>query len=83
MNYPGDYTLCVCFEEKVEHYRIIYKQNKLTIDEESYFENLTDLVEVHQSSHPFNNYRIVFCFLAKSSIVEYRNTLLKPMSPIS
>ncbi|KAL5004292.1 hypothetical protein ScPMuIL_017748 [Solemya velum] len=45
VNYPGDYTLCVCFEEKVEHYRIIYKQNKLTIDEESYFENLTDLVE--------------------------------------
>ncbi len=45
-NFPGDYTLCVCADGKVEHYHIIYKQNKLTIDEEEYFENLNQLVEV-------------------------------------
>ena len=45
-NYPGDYTLCVCSEGKVEHYHIIYKDNKLTIDEEEFFENLNQLVEV-------------------------------------
>ena len=45
-NYPGDYTLSVCCGNKVEHYRIIYNRNKLTIDEEGYFDNLTDLVEV-------------------------------------
>ncbi len=45
-NFPGDYTLCVVFQDKVEHYRVIYKDNKLTIDEEVYFENLTKLVEV-------------------------------------
>lgn len=45
-NFPGDYTLCVCFNGKVEHYRIIYKDNKLTIDEEEFFENLSQLVEV-------------------------------------
>ena len=45
-NFPGDYTLCVVYQEKVEHYRVIYKDNKLTIDEEVYFENLTKLVEV-------------------------------------
>lgn len=44
-NYPGDYTMCVCFENRVEHYRIIFKENKVTIDEEEYFENLTKLVE--------------------------------------
>ena len=22
-NFPGDYTLCVCFQSKVEHYRVI------------------------------------------------------------
>ncbi|XP_075713920.1 tyrosine-protein kinase CSK [Rhinoderma darwinii] len=44
-NYPGDYTLCVSCEGKVEHYRIIYKSGKLTIDEEAYFENLMQLVE--------------------------------------
>ncbi|CAH2273401.1 tyrosine- kinase CSK [Pelobates cultripes] len=44
-NYPGDYTLCVSCEGKVEHYRIIYSSGKLTIDEEVYFDNLMQLVE--------------------------------------
>ncbi|EMP30188.1 Tyrosine-protein kinase CSK, partial [Chelonia mydas] len=44
-NYPGDYTLCVSCEGKVEHYRIIYSSSKLSIDEEVYFENLMQLVE--------------------------------------
>ncbi|XP_039257430.1 tyrosine-protein kinase CSK-like [Styela clava] len=47
-NYQGDYTLCVCFESQVEHYRIIFKDNKVTIDEEEYFENLTHLVEHYE-----------------------------------
>jgi len=45
-NFPGDYTLCVCYQGKVEHYRVIYKDSKLTIDEEEYFTNLAELVEV-------------------------------------
>jgi c-src tyrosine kinase len=44
-NFPGDYTLCVVFQGKVEHYRVIAKNNSLTIDEEEFFENLTKLVE--------------------------------------
>ena len=44
-NFPGDYTLCVCFQGKVEHYRVIARNNSLTIDEEEFFENLTQLVE--------------------------------------
>lgn len=44
-NYPGDFTISVCYGEKVEHYRILYRTNKLTVDEEEYFENLTKLVE--------------------------------------
>ncbi|XP_037922668.1 tyrosine-protein kinase CSK isoform X2 [Hermetia illucens] len=43
-NFPGDYTLCVCFQGKVEHYRVKYLENKLTIDDEEYFENLGQLV---------------------------------------
>ena len=31
---------------KVEHYHIAYQNNKLTIDEDEYFENLIQLVEV-------------------------------------
>jgi len=46
-NFPGDYTLCVCWQNRVEHYRVIYKDiNQLTIDEEEYFDNLAQLVEV-------------------------------------
>uniref|UniRef100_A0A671SQE0 Tyrosine-protein kinase n=1 Tax=Sinocyclocheilus anshuiensis TaxID=1608454 RepID=A0A671SQE0_9TELE len=45
-NYPGDYTLCVSCDSKVEHYRIIYHNGKLSIDEEEYFENLMQLMEV-------------------------------------
>lgn len=44
-NFPGDYTLCVCFNEKVEHYRIKYAENKLTIDDDEYFDHLGQLVE--------------------------------------
>ncbi|XP_023675458.1 tyrosine-protein kinase CSK [Paramormyrops kingsleyae] len=44
-NFPGDYTLCVSCEGKVEHYHIIYHDGKLSIDEEEYFSNLMQLVE--------------------------------------
>ena len=36
----------MCFQGKVEHYRVIQKDNKLTIDEEEIFDNLAELVEV-------------------------------------
>ena len=45
-NYPGDYTLCVSYQGEVQHYRVIYQDNKLTIDEEEFFSNLAELVEV-------------------------------------
>lgn len=47
-NFPGDYTLCVCFENKVEHYRVKYKESNLTIDDEEFFENLAQLVEHYE-----------------------------------
>lgn len=47
-NYPGDYTLCVSCDGKVEHYRIIYHDGKLSIDEEEFFQNLMQLVEVRR-----------------------------------
>lgn len=52
-NFPGDYTLCVCYLGKVEHYRVKYKDNQLSIDDEEFFENLSQLVEV---SNHFNQY---------------------------
>lgn len=71
-NYPGDYTLCVSFQNDVQHYRVIYKDNKLTIDEEEFFSNLAELVEVSLS---FNHSRVECCktdimYLNKSSIMK-------------
>lgn len=48
-NYPGDYTLCVCFESKVEHYRILTSNFQVTIDEEEYFDSLQELVNHYQN----------------------------------
>ena len=44
--FPGDYTLCVAYTGIVEHYRILNKDKKLTVDEEAYFENLIELIQV-------------------------------------
>lgn len=48
-NYVGDYTLCVCFGDKVEHYHIKYEDNKLSVDNEEFFRNLEELVQVSQT----------------------------------
>lgn len=43
-NFPGDYTLCVCFQGAVDHYRIHSIQGRLTIDEEEFFDNLEAMI---------------------------------------
>ncbi|CAB4028656.1 tyrosine- kinase CSK-like, partial [Paramuricea clavata] len=48
INYPGDFALCVCYQRKVEHYRVMYDKDKLTVDEESSFTNLTQLVDHYE-----------------------------------
>ncbi|KAI6652242.1 epidermal growth factor receptor isoform X1 [Oopsacas minuta] len=48
-NYPGDYTLCVAFDAKVEHYRVIHTNSKVTVDEEEFFDSLTELVAHYES----------------------------------
>lgn len=44
-NFPGDYTLCVCFQNAVDHYRIQTIEGRLTIDEEEFFASLDDLID--------------------------------------
>lgn len=43
-NYPGDYTLCVCFSNAVDHYRIQTIDGELTIDEEVFFKDLDQML---------------------------------------
>ena len=63
-NFPGDYTLCVWFvpgrlmqsnltpasssETIIDHYRIMGKDGKITIDEETYFGSLEELIKVRR-----------------------------------
>lgn len=49
-HFPGDYTLSVSYSGSIEHYRILYSKNLLSVDEETYFENLVKLVEVSNIS---------------------------------
>ncbi|VDN51073.1 unnamed protein product [Dracunculus medinensis] len=43
-NFPGDFTLCLAFNGRVEHYRIYQTNGILTCDHEEHFDNLTQLV---------------------------------------
>ncbi|XP_030289059.1 megakaryocyte-associated tyrosine-protein kinase isoform X1 [Sparus aurata] len=47
IRHPGDYVLCVSFSGEVIHYRVIYQDNKLTIDKTQYFYNLIDMIEFY------------------------------------
>lgn len=49
IRHPGDYVLCVSVSGEVIHYRVIYRDNKLTIDNAQYFYNLIDMIEVRGS----------------------------------
>lgn len=46
IRHPGDYVLCVSVSGEVIHYRVIYKDHKLTIDNMQFFYNLIDMIEV-------------------------------------
>ncbi|XP_028165205.1 tyrosine-protein kinase CSK-like isoform X1 [Ostrinia furnacalis] len=49
-NFPGDHTLCVRFRGRVEHYRVKWatapdtQNQRLTIDDEEFFDTMTDLI---------------------------------------
>lgn len=51
IRHPGDYVLCVSVSGEVIHYRVMYRNNKLTIDNTQYFYNLIDMIEVRVEIH--------------------------------
>ncbi|XP_067453071.1 megakaryocyte-associated tyrosine-protein kinase isoform X2 [Thunnus thynnus] len=50
IRHPGDYVLCVSVSREVIHYRVIYQDNKLTIDNVEYFYNLIDMIEFYSKN---------------------------------
>ncbi|XP_037530583.1 megakaryocyte-associated tyrosine-protein kinase [Nematolebias whitei] len=51
IRHPGDYVLCVSFSGEVFHYRVIYQDNKLTIDYKQFFYNLIDMIEFYSKNN--------------------------------
>ena len=66
VRHPGDYVLCISVSGEVVHYRVIYKDNKLTIDNVEYFYNLIDMIEVREKKD-----RALLCYLI-SLYCEYK-----------
>jgi c-src tyrosine kinase len=58
-NYPGDYTLCVCADANVDHYRIQTMDGKLTIDEEEFFVDLDDMIKHYEKDADGLCYKLV------------------------
>ncbi|KAJ7993164.1 hypothetical protein DPEC_G00269580 [Dallia pectoralis] len=50
IRHPGDYVLCVSYTSQVIHYRVIYKDNQLTIGDNQYFYNLIDMIEYYSKN---------------------------------
>lgn len=50
IRHPGDYVLCISVSGQVIHYRVIYQDNKLTIDNLQYFYNLIDMIEFYSKN---------------------------------
>lgn len=50
IRHPGDYVLCVSVSGEVFHYRVIYRDRKLTIDNSQYFYNLISMIEFYSKN---------------------------------
>jgi hypothetical protein len=46
-HYPGDFTLCLKSDNKIENYHIKQQARKFTIDDEHLFGNLIELIEFY------------------------------------
>ncbi|XP_072294681.1 megakaryocyte-associated tyrosine-protein kinase [Eucyclogobius newberryi] len=53
IRHPGDYVLSVSVSGQVMHYRVIYEDNKLTIDYHTFFNNLLDMIEFYSKNKGF------------------------------
>ncbi|KAM9797777.1 megakaryocyte-associated tyrosine-protein kinase isoform X2 [Syngnathus typhle] len=50
IRHPGDYVLCVSACGEVMHYRVMYQDGKVTIDNKQHFYNLIDMIEFYSQN---------------------------------
>ncbi|XP_013169954.1 PREDICTED: tyrosine-protein kinase CSK-like isoform X1 [Papilio xuthus] len=86
-NFPGDHTLCVRFRGRVEHYRVKWatapdsQTQRLTIDDEEFFDTMTDLIHHYLQDADGLCTKLVRC-LPKAAINGANNNgVLQPPYP--
>ncbi|XP_014357495.2 tyrosine-protein kinase CSK isoform X1 [Papilio machaon] len=86
-NFPGDHTLCVRFRGRVEHYRVKWatapdsQTQRLTIDDEEFFDTMTDLIHHYLQDADGLCTKLVRC-LPKAAINGANNNgVLQPSYP--
>ena len=71
-HYPGDFTLCLKCDSKVENYHVKLVNKKFTIDDENMFTNLIELVEF------FTKYDHLACVLTNPiSVISFKSYLTR------
>ncbi|CAG4935129.1 unnamed protein product [Colias eurytheme] len=88
-NFPGDHTLCVRFRGRVEHYRVKWatapdsQNQRLTIDDEEFFDNMTDLIHHYLKDADGLCTKLVRCLpKASPNGANNNNVLQPPYSPL-
>lgn len=78
-HYPGDFTLCLKSDLKIENYHIKLLNKKFTIDDEHCFNNLIELVEFYtKNDHLACLLKHPFKFTKKKEASDYQ-ALLNPL----
>ncbi|CAG4965585.1 unnamed protein product [Parnassius apollo] len=86
-NFPGDHTLCVRFRGRVEHYRVKWatapdsQTQRLTIDDEEFFDNMTDLIHHYLQDADGLCTKLVRCLPKASLNGANNNGVLQPPYP--
>ncbi|CAH2049387.1 unnamed protein product, partial [Iphiclides podalirius] len=86
-NFPGDHTLCVRFRGRVEHYRVKWatapesQTQRLTIDDEEFFDTMTDLIHHYLQDADGLCTKLVRCLPKASLNGANNNGVLQPPYP--
>ncbi|CAF4827289.1 unnamed protein product [Pieris macdunnoughi] len=88
-NFPGDHTLCVRFRGRVEHYRVKWatvpesQNQRLTIDDEEFFDNMTELIHHYLKDADGLCTKLVRCLpKASPNGANNNNVMQPPFSPL-
>ncbi|XP_060804447.1 tyrosine-protein kinase CSK isoform X2 [Amyelois transitella] len=86
-NFPGDHTLCVRFRGRVEHYRVKWatapdsQNQRLTIDDEEFFDTMTDLIHHYLEDADGLCTKLVRCLPKASPNGANNNGAVQPAYP--